>query len=57
MSTATITSRRFVGLERHYHCHNCDRDRRSWKRLESCPDCGDPFAVGVIRRAATQPTA
>ena len=46
-------ARRFVGLERHYHCESCGGERRSWTRIAACPDCGEAFAVGVIRRAAT----
>ena len=46
-------ARRFVGLERQYHCESCGGERRSWTRIAACPDCGEAFAVGVIRRAAT----
>ena len=45
-------TRRMVGLERHYHCSSCGGEHRNWSRMSSCPDCGQPFAAAVIRRAA-----
>jgi hypothetical protein len=45
-------ARRLVGLQRHYHCAACRCEWRSWTRLAACPDCGEPFASAVIRRAA-----
>lgn len=45
-------ARRLVGFERHYHCDSCGRERRSWTRMSSCPDCGEAFVSAVIHRAA-----
>lgn len=45
-------ARRLVGFERHYHCASCGGERRSWARLASCPDCGEPFLTATIHRAA-----
>ncbi|HYU60767.1 MAG TPA: hypothetical protein VEK39_08400 [Solirubrobacterales bacterium] len=45
-------ARRLVGLERSYRCDGCGAEHRSWARIRSCPDCGEPLAVAVIRRAA-----
>jgi hypothetical protein len=44
--------RRFVGLERHYHCDSCAQEHRSWKRMRRCPGCGHTLTTAVIRRAA-----
>ena len=45
-------SRRLVGLERRYDCERCGAEHLSWSRIRACPDCGEPLAVAVIRRAA-----
>jgi rubrerythrin len=45
-------ARRLVALERSYRCDGCGGEHRSWSRVRACPDCGAPFAVAVIRRAA-----
>jgi hypothetical protein len=50
--TPATAGRRLIGLERHYHCDGCGRDRRSWARMSACPDCGVAYSVAVIRRAA-----
>jgi hypothetical protein len=52
-SAVAREARRFVGLERNYHCDGCGCERSSWTRMAACPDCGEAFAVAVIRRAAT----
>lgn len=51
-ATEARGARRMIGLERHYHCAACGRERRSWARLPACPDCGAAFVSAVIRRAA-----
>ena len=43
--------RRVVGFEREYRCPG-GHEHRSWGRIRSCPECGEPLAVAVIRRAA-----
>ena len=48
-------ARRLVGLERQYRCASCASEHRSWTPLRACPDCGERFAVAVIRRAALAP--
>jgi hypothetical protein len=45
-------ARRLVRLERSYRCEECGGERRSWTRLRTCPDCGEPLTIAVIRRAA-----
>jgi predicted RNA-binding Zn-ribbon protein involved in translation (DUF1610 family) len=47
-----FTTRRLIGLERHYRCRSCGSEPRSWARLAACPDCGHMFMTAVIRRAA-----
>jgi hypothetical protein len=44
--------RRLVGLERHYRCPSCGGEQRSWRRISSCPECGELLAAARIRRAA-----
>jgi hypothetical protein len=51
-SAVALQARRFVGLERHYHCRACGADRRSWTRMAACPECGAAYVAAVIRRAA-----
>jgi hypothetical protein len=41
-----------IAFERHYSCSGCGHEYRSWSRLPACPDCGEPFPIAVIRRAA-----
>jgi hypothetical protein len=43
--------RRVIGFEREYRCSG-GHEHRSWGRIRSCPECGEPLAVAVIRRAA-----
>jgi hypothetical protein len=48
--------RRLVGLERNYRC-SVGHEHRSWSRLRTCPDCGEPLTMAVISRAALAPAA
>jgi hypothetical protein len=45
-------ARRLVGFERSYRCDGCGHERRTWSRLQSCPDCGEAYVAAVIHRAA-----
>jgi hypothetical protein len=47
-----VEAKRLIGLERRYACDGCGSEHRSWSRLRACPQCGEPLAVAVIRRAA-----
>ena len=49
---AQVEGRKLVGFERHYRCDSCSGERRSWSRLRSCPDCGEPLTSARILRAA-----
>jgi predicted RNA-binding Zn-ribbon protein involved in translation (DUF1610 family) len=45
-------ARRLVGFERSYRCDGCGHERRTWSRLQACPDCGETYVAAVIHRAA-----
>jgi hypothetical protein len=52
VAAARREARRLIAFERHYSCSGCGHEYRSWSRLPACPDCGEPFPIAVIRRAA-----